>query len=122
MKYYLICIFFSCKGVHISIFLYELLEDFNSLSGGSVVKESVCKAGYQILSLDRENPLEKEVATHSSILTWRITWIEETGGLQSVGYKELYTTERLALSLFNTFNGSWWLVTYPRRGKCSSIC
>ena len=32
-----------------------------------------------------EDPLEKEMATHSSILAWRIPWIEETGGLQSMG-------------------------------------
>ena len=36
-------------------------------------------------SLDREDPLEKGMATHSSILAWRIPWIEETGGLQSRG-------------------------------------
>ena len=32
-----------------------------------------------------EDPLEKEMATHSSILTWRIPWTEEPGGLQSMG-------------------------------------
>ena len=35
--------------------------------------------------LGREHPLEEEMATHSSILAWRITWIEEPGGLQSMG-------------------------------------
>ena len=35
-------------------------------------------------SLVRENPME-EMATHSHILTWKILWIEETGGLQSMG-------------------------------------
>ena len=35
--------------------------------------------------LDREDPLEKEMATHSSILAWRIPWTEEPGGLQSMG-------------------------------------
>ena len=38
-----------------------------------------------VRSLDQEDPLEKEMATHSSILAWRIPWIEEPGGLQSVG-------------------------------------
>ena len=33
----------------------------------------------------REDPLEKEMATHSSILAWRIPWTEEPGGLQSMG-------------------------------------
>ena len=35
--------------------------------------------------LGREDPLEKEMATHSSILAWRIPWLEEPGRLQSVG-------------------------------------
>ena len=39
----------------------------------------------QVRSLSQEDPLEKEVATHSSILAWRIPWTEEPGGLQSMG-------------------------------------
>ena len=39
----------------------------------------------QVLSLGREDPLEKEVATQSHILAWRIPWTEEPGGLQSMG-------------------------------------
>ena len=39
----------------------------------------------RILSLGREEPLEKGVAAHSSILAWRIPWTEEPGGLQSMG-------------------------------------
>ena len=39
----------------------------------------------QIQSLGREDPLEKGMATHSSILGWRIPWTEEPGGLQSMG-------------------------------------
>ena len=38
-----------------------------------------------VQSLGQEDPLEKEVATHSSILAWRIPWTEEPGGLQSTG-------------------------------------
>ena len=39
----------------------------------------------QVRSLGQEDPLEKEMATHSSILAWRIPWTEEPGGLQSAG-------------------------------------
>ena len=39
----------------------------------------------QIQSLGREDPLEKEMATHSSILAWKIPWTEEPGRLQSMG-------------------------------------
>ena len=35
----------------------------------------------QVLSLGREDPLEKEIATHSSIIAWEISWTEEPGGL-----------------------------------------
>ena len=38
-----------------------------------------------VRSLGQEDPLEKEMATHSNILAWRIPWLEEPGGLQSVG-------------------------------------
>ena len=38
-----------------------------------------------VRSLGQEDPLEKEMATHSSILAWRIPWTEEPGGLQSTG-------------------------------------
>ena len=39
----------------------------------------------QVQSLGQEDPLEKEIATHSSILAWTIPWTEEPGGLQSMG-------------------------------------
>ena len=48
-----------------------------------------------IQSLGREDPLEKAMAPHSSILAWRIPWTEEPGGLQSTGGKESDATERL---------------------------
>ena len=38
-----------------------------------------------VRSLGREDPLEKEMATQSSVLAWRIPWMEEPGGLQSTG-------------------------------------
>ena len=39
----------------------------------------------QVRSLCWEDPLEKEMVTHSSILAWKISWTEEPGGLQSIG-------------------------------------
>ena len=39
----------------------------------------------QVRSLGQDDPLEKEMATYSSILSWKIPWIEEPGGLQSMG-------------------------------------
>ena len=47
----------------------------------------------QIQSLGQKDPLQKEMATHSSILAWKITWRGEPGGSQSMGHKELDMTE-----------------------------
>ena len=46
----------------------------------------------RVQSLDWEDPLEKEMETHSSILAWRIQWTEEPGRLQSMGFHESDTT------------------------------
>ena len=46
-----------------------------------------------VQSLGQEDPLEKEMATHSSILAWKIPWTEEPGGLHPMGLLELDTTE-----------------------------
>ena len=43
----------------------------------------------QVRSLGQEDPLEKEMATHSSILAWRIPWMEKPGGLQSRGSQRI---------------------------------
>ena len=49
-----------------------------------MVKNLLAKQQMQVPSLGQEDPLEKEIATHSSILAWEIPWTEETGGLQSM--------------------------------------
>ena len=55
--------------------------------------------------LGQEDPLEKEMATHFSILAWRIPWTEELGKLKSMSCKESDMTEQLTLSLF--------IIVYP---------
>ena len=61
----------------------------------------------RVLSLGWEDPLEKEMATHSSILAWRIPWTEEPGGLQTMDHKELDTTEQITVSLFHRTEDKW---------------
>ena len=56
----------------------------------------------QVPSLGREDPLEKEIATYSSILPWEIPWVEEPGGLQSMGLQ--------------TVRQDWKKNRYPRLG------
>ena len=58
------------------------MEDF---LGGSDGKESAYNAGDRVRSLSQEDPLEKEMATYSSTLAWRIQWMEEPDRLQSMG-------------------------------------
>ena len=50
-----------------------------------MVKKSVCSVGDLGRSLGKEDPLEKGMATHSSIVAWRISGTEEPGRLQSIG-------------------------------------
>ena len=57
---------------------------FLGFPGGSAGKESACNAGDLGLIPGLEDPLEEGMATHSSILAWKIPWTEEPGRLQSV--------------------------------------
>ena len=57
--------------------------------GGSVVKESVFNEETQVQSLGQGDSLEKEMATHSSMLAWKIPWTEEPGWLQSLGLQRV---------------------------------
>ena len=69
--------------------------------GGSDGKEYVCNVETWVRSLGWEDPLEKGMATHSSILAWRIPWTEEPGGLQSMG------SQRIGQDV-----GAWWAAVY----------
>ena len=53
-----------------------------------------------VRSLDLEDPLEEGMATHSSLLAWRIPWTEKAGGLQSLVLQKSDRTERLTLLSF----------------------
>ena len=61
----------------------HLLE--GGFPGDTVVKNLPAKKETWVRSLGREDPLEKVMATHSSFLAWRIPWLEDPGGLQSMG-------------------------------------
>ena len=57
----------------------------------------------RVQSLGREDPLEESMATHSSILAWRIPWTEESGGLQSMESQRVghnYATEHKCIQSF----------------------
>ena len=63
----------------------ELLSVERASLGVQMVKSSPAMQETWVWSLGQEDPLEEEMATHSSIFAWRIPWTEETGSLQSMG-------------------------------------
>ena len=71
-----------CFGAPKSAFFY-------GFPGGSEDKAFACNAGDPGLIPGLGRPLEKEMATHSSLLAWRIPWTEEPGGLQSTGLQRV---------------------------------
>ena len=68
--------------------LLYLVKDYY-IPIAQVVKNLPAVRETWIRSLGQEDPLEKEMATHSSILAWRILWTEEPGGLQSMGLQRV---------------------------------
>ena len=64
-----------------------------------VVKNPPAMQETQVRSMGREDPLEKRMATHSSILAWRIPLTEEPGGLQSMGLKSQINTMQVVYPL-----------------------
>ena len=63
----------------------------SGLPRGSVVKNLFAIHKTWVTSLDEEDPLEKGMAIHSSIVAWEITWTEEPGGLQFIGLQKSRT-------------------------------
>ena len=70
----------NCMCIHIQWNIRNIIYIYTS-QVGSEVKNSQAMQETQLRSQDQEDPLEKEMATHSSILTWEIPWTEEPGGL-----------------------------------------
>ena len=71
--------------VTILFYLYKLIGKCPSSLVVQTVKNLPAMQETQVPSLGQEDPLEKEMATHSSILAWRILWTEELGRLQTIG-------------------------------------
>ena len=81
------------------------IRPFPTPSSIQAVKNLPAMWETRVQSLGREDPLEKGMATHSSILAWRIPWTEEPGGLQSIG---LQSWTQLSDQHFH----SWWNRTF----------
>ena len=68
----------------------------------------------RVQSLGQEEPLEKGMATHCSILAWRIPWTGKPGGLQSMGHTELDTTEVTQHACINLDSKGFRILIYLR--------
>ena len=79
----------NCPSKLISLILYYTRTSLV----GQLVKNLLAMQETWVLFLGREDSLEKEMATHSSVLTWRIPWTEEPGGLQPWGCRVRYNSE-----------------------------
>ena len=74
--------------MHLFIYYSRIVADYPLIWASLVAQRLKRLPGMQetrVRSLGREDPLEKEMATHSSTLAWRIPWREEPGRLQSMG-------------------------------------
>ena len=82
----------SPEGSHGNPHQYSCLENSHgqsSLVGYGLWVNLPARQETWVRSLGQEDPLEKETATHSSILAWKIPWMEERGGLQSMGLQRV---------------------------------
>ena len=80
--------------IHVHVHIYIYIYIYTGFPSGSVVKNLPAMQEpqeTQVQSLGQEDPLEKGMATHSSILAWRILWTEEPGGLRSNGVAKSQT-------------------------------
>ena len=89
----------KCTQTHNTIYTYLHIythtlyyaHTFLSFPHGSLVKNLPAKQETQVQSLGGEDPPEKEMGTHSSILAWKILRTDEPGGLQSMGSQKIWT-------------------------------
>ena len=80
-------------------FIIWKLQQQRGFPGGSDGKACACNVGDPVRSLGREDPLEKEMVTHSSTLTWKIPWTEEPDRLQSMASQRVRHNWATSLSL-----------------------
>ena len=78
----------SCFPFLILCFYFTLDKQYRGFPGSSMVKNQPAMQETQV-HWGQEDPLEKEMGTHSSILAWRVPWAEEHGGLQSKGLQRV---------------------------------
>ena len=84
--------------------IYILTKNARGFPADSVAKNLPAKQEMQVWSLGQEDPLEKEMETHSSILTWEIPRTEEPDGLQSTGQRKSWNNSTKRLPFLHTLS------------------
>ena len=79
------------RGFCSLVYVSTLLLCFKGFPGGPVVKNPLATQEPQVRSLGQEDALEAGMAAHSSILVWRISWTEESGGKEFIGSQKSWT-------------------------------
>ena len=108
--------------LHLNI-CWLLQNELGDLPGSLDSKESASGAAVPVRSLGREDPLEKEMANHSSILTWRIPWTEEPGRLQSMGSQRVghdWVTNKDWIH--DQFQRLWFFYSFLTRTSYVALC
>ena len=111
--------FFFEKKKRVIFSLFRRNYTYRDFPGGSDSKVSAYNVGDLGLIPGSEDPLEKEMATHSSTLAWKIPWTEEPGGLQPMGSQRVGHNWETKLSNFHTYTACtlentqkflfWWM-------------
>ena len=112
---------FLCVYIYVCVCVCVYFNTFilyNGLPWWLNSEEPTAKQGMRVQSLGQEDLLEKEMATHPSILPWEIPWTEEPGGLQPMGSQKvehgLVPNEPTAVFLPGESQGreAWWAAIY----------
>ena len=89
-----------------SWFFLNTYSTWLGFPGGSEVKASAYNVGVPGSIPSREDPLEKEMATHSNVLAWKIPWMEEPGRLQSMGSQSQTQLSNFTFTFFYTLHNA----------------
>ena len=111
---------YSMAWMYCSWFNYSpIIGHFGASLVAHMVK-SACSTGDLVRSLGWEDSLEKEMATHSSILAWKTPWMEEPGRLQSMGFQSWTELNDFTFTLWDIF-GCFLLgaITKTNKQSCS---
>ena len=92
-------------GQNSILHLHKRRNDYRTSLVDQMVKRLPTMQETRVRSPGQEAPLEKEMATHSSILAWRIPWMEEPGGLQPMGLQRVGHDWATSLSLSLSYTG-----------------